>query len=196
MSDQLKCSEYCKIRARMQEMDSLTDELIGMAKNLIDNEIYIRQLQKDRWNYTTFTLANGKVRLVVTDQEKLDINFAEELRTNENITKLQSLFGSLDTIFENLQLQLPTFIKPCILDLKKFRMDLSNDRFLTEAKLRKDAAFLLDSARSKGRSIDEVLADPQFTDYKKGAEMRMKRIDEQIKICDDTISQIHEIITR
>jgi hypothetical protein len=180
----------------MQEMDSLTDELIGMAKNLIDNEIYIRQLQKDRWNCTTFTLANGKVRLVVIDQEKLDINFAEELRVNENITKLQSLFSSLDIIFENLQLQLPNFVKPCISELKKFRMDLSNDRFLTDAKLRKDAAFLLDSARSKGRSIDEVLADPQFTDYKKGAEMRMKRIDEQIKICDDTISQIHEIITR
>jgi hypothetical protein len=90
----------------MNQMDSLTDELIGMAKNLIDNEIYIRQLQKDRWGYTTFTQANGKVRLVVTDQEKLDINFAEELRVNENITKLQSQFSSLDIIFENLQLKL------------------------------------------------------------------------------------------
>jgi hypothetical protein len=75
-------------------------------------------------------------------------------------------------------------------------MDLNNDHFSTDAKLRKDAAFLLDSARSKGRSIDEVLADPQFTDYKARTENRMKRMDDQIKLCDDTISQIYEILRR
>ncbi len=193
---EIKCSEYCKIRARMNQMDSLTDELIGMANHLIDNEIYIRQLQKDRWDFTTFTLANDKVSLVVTNQEKLDINFAEELRVNENMTKLQSKFFYLDTLFKNLQMELPEFVEPCFSKLKTFRINLSNDRFMIDSKLRKEASFLLDSVKSKGQSVDEVLADPKFTEYKKGAENRMRIIDEKIKICDNYILQIIEILKR
>lgn len=196
MADILTCSEYCKIRVKMDSMDSQTDELIMMAKNHIDNEMRIKHLQKDRWNLLTFTMANGKVRFIITDQEKLDASILEEMQIQENITKLDATFTSLDYLFSDLMEQLTDFVKPTISELKAYRMNLSNERFLTESKLRKEAAFTLDSTGSKGKNLDDILADPKFQDYKKGAENRMKRIDEKIKICEDYISQISDIIRR
>jgi hypothetical protein len=194
MLDPLKCSDYVNIRCKMNNMDSQTDELIGLAKNRIDNEARINQLQKDRWSLLTFTMSNGKVRFIITDQEKLDNNLLGEMQLQENLTKLDAKFMSLDTVFADLMQQLPEFIKPCISELKAFKMNLSNERFIVEGKLRKEAAFVLDSTRAKGQSLDNILADPKFQDYKLGAETRMKNLDDKIKICESFIEQINEII--
>jgi hypothetical protein len=180
----------------MNSMDSLTDEIIGLAKNRIDKEQRIKQLQKDRWNLLTFTMANGKVRFIITDQGKLDNNLLGEMQYQESLTKLEAKFVSLDAVFADLMQQLPEFIKPCLSELKAFRQNLSNERFIVEGKLRKEAAYTLDSIRSKGKTLDDTLADPKFQDYKIGAENRMKNLDDKIKICENFIEQINDIIRR
>ncbi|MDD4591199.1 MAG: hypothetical protein PHG06_12360 [Parabacteroides sp.] len=177
-------------------MDSQICELIGLAKRKIDTEIRIKQLLRDRWGYATFTMANGKLRFIVTDQVALDANIIEETQLNENLLKINAKFVSLDTVFADVMEKMPEYTKPCLSELKAFKMSLSNERFEIEDKLRKDAAFTLQSTRAKGQSLDSVLADPAFTDYKKRAENRMMRIDEKIKNCDTFISQIAEILKR
>lgn len=194
MADLLKCSEYTKIRVRMNPMDSQVDELIGMAKNRIDNEIHIKQLQKERWNYATFTMANGKLRFIITDQEKLDANLIEEMRVQESLTKLDATFVALDTLFAEVTEKLDGFVTPCLSELKIYQQNLKNDAFTTSEKMRHELSYRMESIRNKGIHVDEVLKSADWMIYKNGAENRIKLIDEKIEICNTYIQQISEII--
>jgi hypothetical protein len=168
--------------------------MISMASDRLNAIKHLDELKTKRWSFVTLSLVEDQPKIIIVDKPALEANLAEEIKTQDHLTNINNTFASLDFIFSDISMQLPDFIKPTLQELKAYQQTLKNEIFTVSTKLREDLGFRMQSSKHKGQSVDEILSDASWTEYKAGCETHIANIQNKVELCEIGISQINQIL--
>jgi hypothetical protein len=191
----ISCFEYCSTKAANDLGAALEDELIMLASDIKDKQNEIDDLRKDRWAFATLGYnRNGNVVVKILDDTKFAKSVDQETRLTSEIARSKGLLINLNPIFYEAMNNIRSFRIPTVKGLQDHQQNIRNRIFSLESEVRQEAAFRISSQRAKGRTLEDVLADPSFEAYKKAAERDLNKLKEEDKLCDEFIRRAEDIM--
>lgn len=189
----INCYEYCCNRVKFGE--SLDDPMVIMANDIEEKEEEIKILRRERFNFVSLGVNRANTPTIqIIDSAGFKQSVESEEKLLSDIAKNKSLFAKLNILFAEAQGQLVRFNKPTLKELAEYRQSCLNRAFQLDIELKDELHYRLTSSRNTSRSMDEVLAAPDFLEYKARTETTIAGLKEEAAKAEDFISRIQGIM--
>jgi hypothetical protein len=182
------CEEYC-IGAADSE-----DEVIIAGKEKADIMGKVDELRRQRWGFCTVTMKGKLPEIVVTNQIALEISCENEAEQLKRLAELIQVFNKLNPLFEEVASKFPYLKEPTLKGLEILRTTSINQINKYIERIKREVQFKSEHISSKGRSLDDVLADPNFIKMKKENENYIKIEEDKLKQINYYISEVKKAL--
>lgn len=189
--------DYVMNRARNEgDSKNYEDPFIISGMDILAAEENVRTLREARWGFCSLGLArNGDPKLLIVDEDQFKASLEAERAEIGKIARIKGFFLKVAPIMADAMKELPGFLKPTLHELEVHRVDLSNQVYRANESLRDKLGFMMQSSRSRGANVDDLLQSPEWRDAKEGAERRINVLNNQIALCDMYLAKIKEIMS-
>lgn len=173
--------------------DLLDDPIVIAGQKRADIAENINRLRSQRWAYCAIIIEGEKPAIKVTDRSALESNIENEQKEMQELANLIKIFNQLNPLFEEIQGKYPRLRSPTLTGLNQLRLD-SIDSINNFMRRVKSEIQTRTGIQSKGKSLDEVLNDPQFLQFKKEHDNYIKIEEAKIKEFDNYIATVKNIL--
>lgn len=187
----INCERFCT-EGKLNE-GLLADPVILAGQRKAEIAENIEKLRSERWAYCTIIIEGKKPAIKVTDQIALERNIENEQQEMQELARLIKIFNQLNPLFEEIQGKYPRLRSPTLTGLQQLRSDSidSINNFMRRVKSELQTRA---GNQSKGKSLDEVLKDPQFVQFKTDHDNYIKLEEAKIKEFDNYIVTVKNIL--
>lgn len=185
------CERFCT-EGRLQG-DLLTDPVILAGQRKAEIAENIEKLRSQRWSYCTIVVDGKMPAIKVTNQIALESNIENEQQEMQKLARLIKIFNQLNPLYEEIQGKYPKLRSPTLTGLQQLRSDSidSINNFMRRVKSEIQTRTVI---QSNGKSLDDVLKDQQFLQFKEDHDKYIKLEETKIKEFDNYIATVKNIL--
>ncbi|MCX6678987.1 MAG: hypothetical protein NTX42_01285 [Methanothrix sp.] len=170
-----------------------TDPVISAGKEKAEIVEKVNELRSQRWGFCSLAPDNGSAKIVICDKIAFETSVNNELSEMQNLARLNSIFNKLNPLFHEVQLKYPALISPTLSGIEHMRSESIHKINTFMSRVKNEVAYR-SGLQSKGQTLDQVLANPQFKKFKEDHEKYILAEEAKIKQLDFYSNQVKSII--
>jgi hypothetical protein len=185
------CEEYC-IGAAINSDEPDPVVLAGQEKaSIIGN---VEELRRQRWCFCSVTMKNTQPEIVITNKIAFEISCENEAEQLKRLAELIQIFNKLNPLFEEVAAKFPYLKEPTLTGLDQLRNESITKINKYIERIKHEIQFKTGLASSKGRTLDEVMANPNFQKMKNETEGYIKIEEDKLKLINYYISEVKKAL--
>lgn len=184
----INCEEYCKSGAESDDICMLA------GSEMCEIEDSIKKLRLDRWSYVSLWVEKSKPVLQLLDGQSFEASINDEKELQTKLETYTKMFQQLNEIFVEIQTKHPHLPAPTLRGIKDLRYEYVTVATTLESRIKGEVTKRM-GFMGKGKSVDDILADPTYVSFKKEYDGHIAVMNAKITELNNYTSEIKKILS-